>query len=119
MQGLGGGMIAVYVAGPYTGDPWENTKAAIRMADHLSVAYEVAAFPPHLSHFWDVLRPHEYEFWMRYDLALIPRFDAVYRMPGVSPGADREVALAQAIGLPTFTDEGSFAKWVEIERGNL
>jgi hypothetical protein len=44
-----------------------------------------------------------YEGWMRVCFALLDKADALLRMPGESPGADREEAHALHHGIPVFT----------------
>ncbi len=95
--------LRVYVAGPYsTGDPEANTAAAIAAGNELLDA-GYAPLVPHLSHYWHTHHtPRAYEDWMRIDLAWITAADAVLRLPGASPGADREVVLAAELGIPIY-----------------
>lgn len=94
--------LRVYVAGPYTADPEACTAAAIAVGNALLDAGH-APFVPHLSHYWHTLHNQRgYEDWMRIDLAWLERADAVVRIPGESPGADREVELARALGIPAY-----------------
>lgn len=90
-----------YVAGPYsTGDPQKNTDAALAIGDQL-LSLQVSPFVPHLSHYWETLHTaHDYETWMSLDFSWVAASDYVLRMPGVSAGADREVALAKELGIP-------------------
>lgn len=90
----------VYLAGPYSGDEEHNTKVAIALADMAS-NYGFIPFIPHLFHFWNEQHPHDYEFWMRMDEMWISKCDALlyYEM---SPGADRDVAVASRLGKPIF-----------------
>lgn len=54
----------VYVAGPYSrGDVTENVRAAVRAGDAIAEAGGIP-FIPHLSHLWQLICPHEYEFWI-------------------------------------------------------
>lgn len=95
-------MLRVYVAGPYTqGDPEQNTRAAIAAGDTL-LAHGFAPYVPHMSHFWHQQHPHEYETWMQLDLAWLSVCEAVLRLPGDSPGADREVEFARAHNIPVY-----------------
>jgi len=95
-------MVKVYIAGPYTrGDVAVNVRAALSAANTLADA-GYAPFVPHLTHFWHLLFPHPYEFWMDLDLAFLPCCQAVLRLPGASDGADAEVAKAQELGMPVF-----------------
>lgn len=93
----------VYVAGPLSSpEPIGNTAAAVSTAEYLSM-HGVIPFVPHLLSFWHYLYPHDYEFWMRQDEAWLDKCDAVLRMPGASPGADREVDHAlNVLKIPVF-----------------
>jgi len=92
--------VYVYVAGPYTeGDPEDNTKQAIRYGDQLAGQGFVPIIP-HLCHWWDQeVSGHDYQFWMNYVVSLLDLADAVLRIPGKSPGADKEVVYAQDQGM--------------------
>lgn len=94
----------IYVAGPITaGDQFLNVRAAVGMAELLRRA-GYFPFCPHLSAFWHMLEDGiSYEEWLIYDFAWIDKCDAILRMPGESPGADREVLYAQSRGIPVFT----------------
>jgi hypothetical protein len=94
--------IKVYVAGPYTqGDVAVNVRAAILAADRL-MGLGFAPFVPHLTHFWHLVAPRPYEDWLDLDNQFLPHCDALLRLPGVSAGAEREVALAESLGIPVF-----------------
>ena len=93
----------IYVAGPYTkGDVAQNVKTAIHEGDYIARLGHVP-FIPHFSHFWHMIIPHDYEFWMELDFAWIAKCDALYRIKGESSGADREVELARSLGLTVYT----------------
>jgi Domain of unknown function (DUF4406) len=98
-------MIArIYVAGPYTqGDVAVNVRNAYAAANHLA-DLGFAPFVPHSTHFWHILFPRPYEFWLELDCQFLPSCEAVLRLPGPSNGADKEVNLARTIGIPVFTD---------------
>jgi len=93
--------MTIYIAGPYTGDVEENVAAAIFAGQSL-VEYGFVPFVPHLYHFWDQQHPNPYETWMKLCLMWVTKCDALLRLPGNSPGADREVALAKATGVLVF-----------------
>lgn len=100
--------LAIYVSGPYTSDPEANTDRAVDIGQVLLRAGH-APFVPHLSHYWEKFHhPNDYEFWIQIDLEWVRRADVVVRIPGVSAGADREVALAQTLGIPVFEWGGAF-----------
>lgn len=104
-------MALIYIAGPYTtGDVNENVRNALIAAEQI-VERGHTPVVPHLSHFWHLVFPHEWEYWMHLDSALLSRCDGVFRLYGDSSGADREVAQAEREGLPVFysLDEISLA----------
>jgi nucleoside 2-deoxyribosyltransferase len=92
-------MIRVYVAGPYTANPEKCTHDAILQGDVL-ISLGFAPFIPHLSHYQHALYPRDYEDWMKLDFEWVSACDVLYRLPGESSGADREVAFAKARGIP-------------------
>jgi len=49
-------------------------------------------------------RPRPYEEWMRACFALLTKADAVWRIGGESPGADRECVEADRLGIPWRRD---------------
>ena len=97
-------MKKIYVAGPYTkGDVALNVRNAFKAANELSLK-GFAPFVPHYTHFWHLLFPHEYEFWLALDKEFIPCCDAILRLPGESSGADKEANYASELGIPIFYD---------------
>jgi hypothetical protein len=107
----------VYVAGPYTtGNPNSNTKRAIEVAERVK-EWGMTPFVPHLYHFWDFLQEHDYEYWMDLCLAWLPKCDAVLRISGASPGANREVELATSLGIPVFHELEELIKYKESHHG--
>jgi hypothetical protein len=64
--------------------------------------------------------PHDdvlgYEDWLAFGLELVERADAVVRIPGESPGADREVAHAVAKEIPVFFGVEELIAAVEATR---
>lgn len=104
VERIGSGSVRyVYVAGPLTGGDQDlNLRAAIHAASILRREGFIP-FVPHLCRTWHLVEPASYEEWMRYDFAWVERCDAVVRLEGDSPGADREVELARSLGLPVLT----------------
>ena len=90
----------LYIAGPYTHpDPVANTRAALAVGD---VVYrETGWLPvvPHLSLLAHLVTPHGPQHWYDFDLRLLEHCAGIVRLPGVSPGADREEEHAERIGL--------------------
>jgi nucleoside 2-deoxyribosyltransferase len=93
--------LVVYIAGPLGSRPaWPaNIQRAIDAAQ-LVINAGHAPVVPHLLTHLDLDIERTYETWMRLDLATLAKCDAVLRIPGDSPGADREVAEAQRLGIP-------------------
>lgn len=92
----------IYIAGPYTqGDVAMNVRAAYQAANHLA-DLGFAPFVPHATHFWHMLFPRPYEFWLALDNEYLPFCEGLLRLPGPSNGADKEVELAQTLHIPVF-----------------
>ena len=92
----------IYVAGPYTnGDVAVNVRNAISMANQLA-DLGCAPYVPHFTHFWHMLFPRPYEFWLELDNEFLPMCDGLIRLPGHSRGADQEVVFAESLRIPVF-----------------
>jgi hypothetical protein len=106
--------VIVYVAGPIG---LNDAGRAQRVADALRVgeALRRAGLYPFVPHLldepWRAISEHTYECWMRYDDAFLRASKAVYRMPGESPGADREVAVAEVLSIPVFYNLAALLEW--------
>jgi hypothetical protein len=88
----------IYVSGPMGNDAHTGLRCHEGM-DAGQVLIEAGFFPfvPHVFHHWPF--ENSYERWMEFDLAWVRRCDGLIRLPGDSPGGDREVALARELGL--------------------
>lgn len=94
----------IYVAGPYTsGDVAVNVRNAIVMANQLA-DLGCAPYVPHFTHFWHMHFPRPYDFWLEHDNEFLPLCDGLIRLAGESKGADKETALAEALGIPVFLE---------------
>ena len=92
----------VYIAGPYSQDDQaENVRVAVEAANEV-VRLNAIPFIPHLTHFWHLMTPKSYTFWLWYDLRWLPKCDMLLRLPGASNGADEEEKAAKRLGLPVF-----------------
>lgn len=114
----------IYISGPLT----NGLTAGVRdmetnIANAQSVAVDLmaagfAVFCPHSSGMWQREREIPYDEWLAHDFAIIDRCDAVYRLPGVSRGADAEVQYASDVGVPVFYAGGqTYEKLMEQVRG--
>lgn len=100
--------LKVFVAGPYTaGDVAVNVSNAIEAGLAL---LDAGHFPfiPHLCHFIHMHSPRSYDTWVAFDNAFLLTCNALVRLPGVSPGADAEVRLANDINIPVFQNVDEF-----------
>lgn len=114
-------MKRVYVAGPIGAKAGREARirAAIDVAERIR---RLGLFPfvPHFFHYWESIYPHQYECFMRLDLVWLKQCEALYRMPGHSPGADREVKFAETeIKIPVFRDLKELAAWAGIKGSTL
>lgn len=93
----------VYVAGPFTqGERYQNIIAACRAADLLAEAGYYPFVPHTMFSTWEVVTPHDYGFWMSMCLHWVTQCDVIVVLPGYSPGAETEVAVALANGIPVY-----------------
>lgn len=113
-----GGRLFPYVSGPFGKNDegrMARVEAALAAGARL-LAAGLQPLVPHTSHWWGERHPQHYERWMEYDFAWLERCDAVLRIPGESPGADREVALARTkLKKPVFFDESRLVAWARGE----
>jgi hypothetical protein len=99
----------IYIAGPLSAETPEliDVNVNVAMTAFHALAQE-GHYPlcPHVSIFLDrmSISHMSYEDWLSYDFKWLEVSDAVYRMYGVSPGADREVQFAIERGIPVFYD---------------
>ena len=102
-------MKVIYISSPFThGDKTKNVEVQIEAA-HRIMDMGHCPIAPNLTYFMDVQRKRPYEEWMMIELELVERCDVVLRLPGFSPGADREVARAGSIGIPIAFGWGDLA----------
>jgi len=95
----------VYVAGPLTqGNYWQNVEAA----QAAGAALMRAGHAPFIPHLYAYLALHEdawvfsYEDWMTLDFKWLSQCEAVLRLPGHSPGSDRETKRAHELAIPVY-----------------
>jgi len=106
----------VYIAGPYTrGDTGWNVSQAMTAA-HRLLNFGHAPYVPHLNHFLHLLHARSYEDWMELDMAWLAMAEALIRLPGDSPGADKEVAYARDHHILVYQSVDQF---LEVERERL
>ena len=104
----------VFLSAPYAHNA-ANVVFAIDMAEKIQDEIpDVVVFVPHLYHFWGFLYPdHDEKFWLGMCLKWLSKCDALYRMPGISAGANMEEAEARELGIPIFYDMDKLIEWSE------
>ena len=106
----------VYVAGPYTvGVVEENVRLAITAANSV-MDLGLSPYVPHLAHYMHQVRERTYEEWMTLDFAWLDRCDSLLRLPGLSPGADREVLRAVHDEKPVFHSIEALVQYVKASK---
>jgi len=102
----------VYISGPISvGSQFRNVQLAIDAANELLDA-GIYAHCPHLTCFMEMTRPRQHREWMRLDIeAILPRCNAVWRLPGISVGADEECREARRLGIPVFDQFSEVVRW--------
>ena len=102
----------IYIAGPYT-KPDPATNVAIACGAWASLrALGIDAYCPHWSHVQQLVVPLPWDEWIAFDLRILARCDALYRLPGESAGADREEQEARRLGLSVLYAIGDVVAWL-------
>lgn len=113
----------VYIASPYTkGDSCINAWVQIQMFNELMDDGIVWPYIPLVSHFLHTTHPRKYQDWIDYDLDIINKMDALFRIDAdcehmnyhvsESSGADGEELKASDIKLPVFYKKDDLYCWV-------
>jgi len=104
----------VYIAGPYTlGDVALNIRQVLVVAEAIFEAGHTP-FVPHLYHFWHLINPKPYDYWIKLDMEWLKICDALIRLDGKSSGADREVDWCRSNGVPVFNSLEDFFKVISV-----
>jgi hypothetical protein len=82
-----------------TGDRQANVRRAIEATREL-IRRGYAPLCPHLTTYVDPTDELGHATWLEVDRPWVLASDAVLRLPGISPGADMEVAWATEAGIP-------------------
>lgn len=102
----------IYVSGPITkGNQFRNVQKGID-AFNQCLDVGIAAVCPHFTAFAHMTRERTHSEWMKVDLeAILPRCNAVWRLPGESIGADLECREAERLGIPVFQSFTDLLHW--------
>jgi hypothetical protein len=117
----------IYIASPYSkGDPAINTRFQCEVFDKLMDDGFVWPVIPLVSHFIHLIFPRNYQDWIDYDLAMLPRYDACLRLNATydkmkyvetkSSGADGEEAAFRKMGKPVFYSIEELYNWVREQK---
>ena len=104
----------VYIAGPYSSDHAAGVRNAVR-AGNIVRDMGHCPFIPHLTHFWDIMYPREYEDWLAYDLEWLAECDVLILLPGSSAGAAGEVNRAFELEISVVRGLARFSAWLEAK----
>ena len=108
----------IYIAAPYTsGRITENIKQVCDIGDILLARGHIP-YIPHINHLWDLISPKSYKTWMRIDLEILSRCDAVLRIGGKSVGANKEVRYAEKLNIPVYYSIEELEKGDDIKTFN-
>lgn len=109
----------IYIAGPMTtGSVDDNIRKGIAVGTAIwDLGF--AVYIPHLTHMWSIMHPHDYEDWMAQDFVWLKACNALLRVPGESPGADREMIYAEENGIPVFHTPTELLDWAQTEGMNV
>ena len=107
-------MKLIYIAGPYMGTRTHDHHAYFAIHANIAKAHEASLtlarlgygfFAPHVhSAHNEVIAPDiPASYWYALDLHFLPICAAMFVLPGESAGVRKEIAAAQALGLPVYT----------------
>jgi len=93
----------IYVAGPLTvsGNHIANIRLAVLAGFHLKTLGYIP-YIPHLTSFANMVEIRSDEYWMQWCYDMLQHCDVLLRLPGESPGSDKEVKWAAKLGIPVF-----------------
>lgn len=109
--------LRVYIAGPMTGGTGKNyniEKIHEAIKVHLTlIELGFVSHCPQLTIFCEFMQPNRisYDQWLELDMNYIDDSDIVLRIPGPSPGADRECKCAKALCKPVVVGLDNFLCW--------
>lgn len=103
----------VYVAGPIhgSGSQARNLGNAIKAARMLRKE-GIAPFVPHLWFMWEFVEEmdeaNSQDIWLDMDITWLAQCHAMIRLPGKSPGSDKEEAYCKEHGIPVFKQKEEY-----------
>lgn len=88
----------IYLAGPISSNPEKNLDIALDVSNQV-IDKGHNPYMPNYNYYLNAKKVRDYELWMKLDDEWLRQCEAIYRIPGESPGADREMVVAREIGL--------------------
>lgn len=115
----------IYIAGPYMGKHTHDHHSYFAISQNIANAHEASLtlarmgylfFCPHThSAHNEVIAPDiPPEYWYELDNYFLDYCDALLVLPGESRGVKAEIALANKLGIPVYTDIETLAKNVPV-----
>jgi len=117
----------VYISSPYSlGDRAVNVHFQLETFDTLMNDGVVWPVAPLWSHFQHLMFPRPYADWLDYDLALLPRMDALLYLPAVfthpdftyiqeeSKGCIAEISFCKRNHIPVYRNIADLYEWATI-----
>ena len=103
----------VYIAGPISkGNFLDNIRAGILAGNKLwRMNLGFVPYIPHLDFTLYLMEPFTWEQILELDESWLAKCDVMYRLPGESPGADREEAFCEEHGIPVFHNMNDLLRW--------
>lgn len=110
-EGLSEDQLLVYIAGPYTHGRWgDNISNVVETAQRVVNRGHVPFIPHTMTALWST---HFDNNWVRLDLCILERCDAMIRLEGKSKGADIEEEFAEMNDIPVYHGLSEFKSEVD------
>lgn len=95
----------VYISGPYSIGP---KQVHVDSASNVGLTLAASGFTPIIPHLMHYIKGIEdtlgYDRCLDICLSMVPYANALFRLPGMSKGADKEVELAESLDIPVYFD---------------
>ena len=92
----------VFISGPYSGGGVEQNLDNVKEIASRLIDLGFAPIIPHFYHYVDMKYNKPYDIWLECALELLERADILFRLPGDSPGADKEEELANTLNMAIY-----------------
>ena len=103
----------VYLAGPLLLEASAiNIRNVLTVADRLLLDGHIPHIP-HLTWFWHLVKPHNSDVWLEYDLHWLSLCDVLFHLPGQSAGTQVELKYANEHNIPVFNEYEQLSEWLK------